>query len=338
MNRPLVSVIMPVYNSPKEYLFQSVGSILNQTYKDFELLIIDDCSSISFFDDPLFNDKRIKIIKNSTNRGCSYCCNIGVKLSSGKYIARMDSDDISLPTRLEKQVSFMEKNSDVVVCGTWFEFFGAKNHTVKNEIDDNEYYRCCLLFSNFPTLLHPSVMIRKKILDANDINYDLNFRFSEDYKMWVRLSRLGIITNIKEVLVKYRVHANQLTYQNFNHIKTKSFDDIVRLNQLMLIGVDLDENEQKVFLSTPSNKKIYPKAYKKVFNKILLANKKSGFFNQIKLTKRIDEQWEQKILNTNNIFVLFWSIFTIKHEFKHIILIKYYQFKRKILQYNNITK
>lgn len=115
-----ISVIMPVYNTPKDILNEAVKSILNQSFADFEFIIIDDCSDKAECKDYLESlyDERIRIIRNPQNLGITKSLNIGLRAASGKYIARMDSDDISLPRRLEKQYSFMEEHTDTLICGT----------------------------------------------------------------------------------------------------------------------------------------------------------------------------------------------------------------------------
>ena len=327
-NNPLVSVVMSVYNTPKEFLFDAVKSILNQTYWNFELIIIDDCSSVEFYNDPLFFDKRIKIYKNDKNGGCGYSFNRGVTLSKGKYIARMDSDDISLPTRLEKQVKYMESHPDVVVCGTWFKFFGKKSHEVKRVVDDNEYYRCCLFFDNVPTLLHPSVMIRKETLIVNNINYDPNLRGAEDYKLWCQLVKVGIVTNYKEVLMYYRVHENQVT-------KSKKYSNYIKNhkvgNELIKeLGVDFNENEKELFFNYLNSKNYSAIKYARLLDKVIEANKINKVYDQEKFRLRVHEQWVSVVQHIKNPFKLISFVLSQKGHRKEILKIKIKQlFKRK---------
>ena len=130
-NSILVSVVMCVYNTPKDYLYEAVKSILNQTHENFEFFIVDDCSEEDLFKNTLFNDERISIIHLNKNSGPAVARNIAIDRAKGKYIAIMDSDDVSLPERFERQIAFMEKNADVVVCGSWFTQFGDKTNEVR---------------------------------------------------------------------------------------------------------------------------------------------------------------------------------------------------------------
>ena len=120
-----ISVIMPTYNTELSILKEAVESILTQTVPDFEFIIIDD-GSANGSDEYLnsLRDERIRIIRNPQNIGITKSLNIGLKEATGKYIARMDADDISMPTRFEKQYAYMESHPDVVMCGSWMEDFG----------------------------------------------------------------------------------------------------------------------------------------------------------------------------------------------------------------------
>ena len=328
----LVSVIMCVYNTPKEYLFEAVQSILKQSYKHFELIIVDDHSDTTYFDDPLFDDRRIIIIQNKQNLGPAASRNVAIKKSSGKYIAIMDSDDISLPNRLEKQVAFMEDNPDVVVCGTWYRHIGAKDNFVKIDFDDNELYRCNLLFGNSPTLLNPSALIRKETLINNGIMYDESLRMGEDYKMWVQLATIGKITNLKEVHVLYRVHSSQSTFKNNKRHQSSVYDRKVKLMQLNSISTEFTEDEKNIFVSDVTDRSIKPFSYYLLLNKIVSLNSKSNFFSQSHLQKRINEQWNSKIYNSSIFQVIALLHKLPKNEKKRIRKLETDRLKRHLFR------
>ena len=171
----LVSVIMSNYNTPEDYLRQSIDSILGQTYSNFEFIIVDDAStdgSLAVIES--YKDPRIRIIKNSENLGLTKSLNIALDECRGEYIARMDSDDISLPERFEKQVTFLQSNPDVIVCGTWAKYIGnwkAQNSNDGNRrlIPDRETFKIYQLFGNDPNIVHPSAMFNNAKLKANGI-------------------------------------------------------------------------------------------------------------------------------------------------------------------------
>lgn len=203
MSNPLVSVVMSVYNSEK-YLKEAIDSILNQTYTNFEFIIINDGSTDSSLDiiqKYMKKDGRIVLISRE-NKGLPYSLNEGIGKAKGKYIARMDADDISLPTRFEEQVKFMESNEEVGVCGTYVEFFGLRNNkTWKTPITDEECKITLMIGSCFA---HPSVFIRKIILTNNKLCYDNDMYTAQDYALWSALATHTSFANIPKTLLKYR--------------------------------------------------------------------------------------------------------------------------------------
>lgn len=207
---PKVTILLPVYNAEK-YVSQAIDSILKQTFEDFELLIINDGSTdeseeIIFS----FKDPRIRYLKNTQNRKLVDTLNKGIESARGEYIARMDADDISLPARLQKQVSFLDNNPLVGVCGTWYQNFGVRNNVVKTPVDDTSIKT--FLFFNSP-FCHPTVVFRKELLLRHNLKYD-NILYAEDYMLWVKLSRLTEMANMPEVLLLYREHEKNISSTN----------------------------------------------------------------------------------------------------------------------------
>ncbi len=207
---PTISIVMSVYNGGR-YLGDSVASILKQTYTNFEFIIINDGStdrSLEILTEYIEKDNRIAII-NQPNSGLSNSLNRGIELSRGDLIARMDADDISNPTRLEKQFNFMNNNPEVAVAGTAFELFGENTKSkiitmpVTNEsIRRNLAFRFCLC--------HPTVMFRRKtIVDAEGYQ---GTGPCQDLELWLRLSRNKTLqfANLEKPLLKYRIHPNQI--------------------------------------------------------------------------------------------------------------------------------
>ena len=245
MESILISVIMANYKTKIEYLKEAIDSILNQTYSNLELIIIDDCSqdeSVEYIQS--INDIRVKLLINKKNCGPAITRNRGLKVAKGKYIAIMDSDDISLPTRLEKQMNYMERNPDVIVCGTWFEKFGIHNMVRKPIIDDFEFYRCQLLFSNTPLIMcHSSAMIRKSYLDKYQIFYDASLLKSQDYGLWVECSKYAKIVILNEVLVKYRTHFTQISTATTK--EQLNYACLVSRRQLQGLEIDFCEEENR---------------------------------------------------------------------------------------------
>lgn len=214
-SEPFVSVLMAAYAEESSWLREAIESILDQTYKNFEFIIILDNPNNNVLKSLLEKyaviDSRIKFHINSENIGLTRSLNVGLKKCKGSYIVRMDGDDFSIKNRLEKQVLFMENNPNIGVCGTWAEYFGLKNGIQRKEQDNTILKRSMLDVSPF---IHPSVIIRKSVLDTNNIEYNINWKFTQDKRLWFDLENVTQFANIPEVLLKYRVSKAQISNRN----------------------------------------------------------------------------------------------------------------------------
>lgn len=198
---PKVSVLMPVYNTDEECLRVAVDSILSQTFTDFELLILDDCPDHSVEKIiKSYQDKRIKYSKNARNIGISASRNKLIDMAKGEYLAVMDHDDYSLPERFAREVKYLDDHKDVGVVSCNVELFPKKR--MINKPTEDKDIKLALIKSC--ALIHPASMIRKSVLDANNIRYEEQFTPAEDYAMWCRLIPCTKFYNIPEVLFKYR--------------------------------------------------------------------------------------------------------------------------------------
>jgi len=209
---PIVSVIMPVYNGER-YLGEAIDSILNQTFTDFELLIINDGStdgSVDIIDS--YSDPRIRLIHNDKNLELSATLNKGLDMARGKYLARMDCDDICLPRRLEKQVAFMDSNREVGICGSWIKTIGIDPNDIWKHPIEPEEIRATLLFES--VLAHPSTMMRKEFMEKYKLKYNPNYSYYEDYDLWHRAVDNFPLMNLNEVLLLYRITPESLSHRN----------------------------------------------------------------------------------------------------------------------------
>ena len=212
-NNPLISVIMSVYNGEK-YIKESIDSILQQTYKHFEFIIVDD-HSLDNTNNILASilDPRVKLIKNSQRIGQAMSLNKAIIKSKGKYIARQDHDDISAIDRLMNQVCLMEKNPKIGLLGS--------NGTLVNEQSDiiKEYHvpsnclkiKWLLLYRN--QFLHSSVMIRSSILEKFKLLY-ADYKFSQDFDLWLKIASFSCLENVNEKLIKIRKHPDSKSMKN----------------------------------------------------------------------------------------------------------------------------
>ncbi len=238
---PKVSILLPTHQSGA-HLRETLDSIKAQTYQDYELLVVDDVST----DQTLkilqeHQDPRIRIIQGR-NHGLADALNLGIKYAQGKYIARMDADDLMVPERLEKQVCFLDTHQNVIVCGGWQQYFGLSTflHAPPASPDQcrtNLLFRC--------DLCHSTLMLRTSVLIDHDLFYDPAYA-AEDFELWTRVLDVGDIANLPEVLGYYRE-----TGQSITAIKKKTLirqnGEIVAASLRRNLGIVLSEDQKQYF-------------------------------------------------------------------------------------------
>ncbi|MFZ2621012.1 MAG: glycosyltransferase family 2 protein [Minisyncoccia bacterium] len=292
IEKPRITVLMACYNSEK-YLQESMDSILGQTYPNFEFIIIDDGSTDkSPYIIKSYADPRIKFIKNEKNMGHTYCLNLGLSKAQGEYVARMDSDDISLSTRLEEQVKFMDSYPEIAVCGTWTKTIGQLNGHINRFFTDPEDVKANLLF--YTSLAHPTVIIRKSILEKYYLRYGIDIdrdENSEDYNLWVKLSKYEKLANIPKVLLLYRLHETNVT--SVHKQKNRESASAIRLRELTDLGLSPTREDMIIHNSTKSDLN----EQEKWLEKIIEANKVNKIYNNKALNKIIYHRWFEACLS-----------------------------------------
>jgi len=250
---PFVSVIMPVYNAEK-YVQQALKSISNQTYRKFELIIVDDSSTDStsrILEEFKKKDRRVVLIRNKENVGVTKSLNKAVSTSKGKYIIRMDADDWSYPERIKLQVSLMEKHPDVVVSGSFIEVCDrnlATKYIRKYKLDDTSIREHLFRYSPFA---HPATIWRADILKKE--KYNERIHVCQDYELYFRVGLSGKFMNLDRPLLKLRMHdksvsATQSDYQLKNTV-------LIRLSAVLLHGYNMTRLDkfynfvQEIFIS-----------------------------------------------------------------------------------------
>lgn len=211
-----LSVVLPVYNTKECYLREAIESILNQTFTDFEFIIINDGSTDNSVEKVIlsYTDNRIRYIKQE-NQGIARSLNNGFALAQGEYIARMDADDISLPERFAKQIAFLDAHQDISLCGTAITKFRKDKTRVIIYPSEPRILDCLQM----TCVAHPTVMLR--ITDFRKYNLEYNPDYKcEDYELWSRALRYLKFYNISEPLLHYRIHENNLSVQT--NIMTES--------------------------------------------------------------------------------------------------------------------
>jgi glycosyltransferase involved in cell wall biosynthesis len=205
---PVISVAMPVYNG-EMHLAEALDSILNQTYTNFEFIIIDDGStdnSLQMLQRYQKRDARIRLIARE-NKNLATTLNDVIDLARGKWIARMDQDDIALPHRFERQLEWLERTG-ADIAGSWVKRFGTADKRVVRLFETDEAIKMELLFRS--PFAHPSVMMRAELV--RQLYYDKIWEKAEDYDLWERAAEAGWkMTNVPEVLLFYRVHTTQIS-------------------------------------------------------------------------------------------------------------------------------
>jgi glycosyltransferase involved in cell wall biosynthesis len=214
---PKISVVMAVYNG-EPYIKETVLSVLNQTFADFEFIIVNDCST----DDTAnvvasFRDPRIVLINNEVNMGSSRAGNVGIKNARAKYIARIDADDLCDSERFQTQFDYLENHSDIAILGSSYQIIGE--HSLKSLVTDPEEI-AIKLFLGQNCIAHSAVMMRKKIFDTHHFQYNDNNPVSQDYELWADVSNQLKIANLKQPLIQYRVHDNQISNKRFKEQQT----------------------------------------------------------------------------------------------------------------------
>lgn len=294
MKAPKISVIMPVYNSAK-YLHETIDSVLTQTYSDFELIILNDKStdnSKNIIEDYIKKDNRIVFVDKDENVGPAHLRNEGFERAQGEYIALMDSDDISLPTRFEKQVTLLDTKPEIGVCGTWFTFFGGKKNKTVTQPELHEAIKVSFLSSC--SIGNPTVMLRKSVLK--------NFRFNsefvpvEDYDLWSRMITDTQFYILQESLLKYRQHTQNISktkIENVNRSVKK-----VKTNWLLQFGIETENPENEMYLNALTLKKgLHPEEIKKVISAARYLNEQNQKFRNFN-SELLEKQTKSIVLRS----------------------------------------
>lgn len=232
---------MSVYNGA-DYLREAIDSILSQSFADLEFIVVDDCStdgSAEIIGN--YSDSRLRMFRNNVNLGLAKSLNNSMEQARGEYIARMDADDISLPRRLEKQLSYMDTHPEVGICGTWIRYFGAGRAVLRPQTD-HDSLAAALVFG--PHLIHPTVMLRRSLVDKYNLRYDPKFTRAQDYDLWWRAVSHTRLANVGHVLLNYRLHSDQA--RNAHGGEQQYFAGTVRRRVLQKLGIDPTHEEMEL--------------------------------------------------------------------------------------------
>lgn len=285
---------MAVYNTRGDYLKAAIESILNQSFEDFEFIIVNDASTDEtnkILD--YYTDKRIVKIENKTNLGLTISLNKALRIAKGEYIARMDSDDISLPDRLKRQLDYMKIHREIVVLGSWARELGTKRILKPIKCLDHEHRRVKMLFRN-SGVIHPTAMIRGDFLKKHGIRYDEEIKKGQDYALWSEIINYGRIENMEIPLLEYRVHPNQISVK---HKKEQDeYAEKIKVKQMEVSGMPLDSREIQQLvdieeIATDNFAELY-----KIIKKIMKWNDRQCYYHQEYLEKELLTLWLVKVI------------------------------------------
>lgn len=300
----LVTILMSVYNN-ESFVGAALESMCNQTYKNLEILVFNDAStdnSAQIIEKYQQSDSRIKFENNQQNCGLTKNLQKGMLLAKGKYIARMDADDIAMPDRIKTQVDFMEKHPDIDILGTsYIPFQDQEEGSEVKQPEGHEAIRCELLLQF--TLIHPTVMLRRKSFLEKGLNYDASFRYSQDFDLWERSCRVLHAENLNIPLLRLRSdHAGKISTRKKK--PQKECSDRVRRRQLEKLGCDLSNEEIEVFHDFGSHALMYDidtiRTLDNALIKIIEANDVSRQYDPIILRQRAAELFRWNCIAMND--------------------------------------
>lgn len=287
MRQVEITVLMSVYNGQR-YLRAAIDSILKQTLPDFEFLIIDDGSkdaSVEIIKS--YSDPRIRLLTNEKNIGLAASLNRGIDASTSSYIARMDCDDISLPQRLEKQLTFLKHHRDIGICGSKIEVMGERPGDTAGFFSDDAMIRSSLIFDS--GFAHPVVMMSRQCLNQYGLRYNESFTRAQDYDLWARAAEHTRFANIPETLLRYRMHAESARDIG------DAMADRVRVQQLRRLGIQPSGAEHALHHAI-STWRFHPKqdSLKNLelwFERLIQANDATGTYPARAFRKVIAGKW-----------------------------------------------
>jgi GT2 family glycosyltransferase len=286
-----LTVLMSVHNGA-EYLTEALDSILRQTCPEFELIVVDDGSTDGSADLVAARfDPRVRLLRQPSRKGLAAALNLGLAHAEGEYVARMDADDISLPQRLEKQLAFMDANPDIGICGTWMEAFSEGSATPwRVPVKHNEIH-CRLLFES--VLYHPTVMLRKALLDKHGLRYDTHYLQCQDYEFWNRCARLFKVANLGEVLLRYRIHSESIGSRR----RQEKLATASRVRKRLLAELGLSPSAEEMVIHdalaiwvTPANREFLKRTHAWLL-RLQAANREQAIYPEPAFSAMLAERW-----------------------------------------------
>lgn len=279
MNNPLVSVIMANYNTNLEYLKEAIDSIYNQTYKNIEIIMIDDGSNNE--PEKIYNlyDNKFKVVYNKENLGVTKSRNISLEMVKGDYIFIMDSDDIAYPNIIEEQIKYFNNNPKVNVLGVGLEVFGDMQYIfIPKVYKPREKQHVKYFFGNYG-LQHPGTMLKKEFIEKFNIKYNERYKKALDYELFAECSKYTSINIIEKPLMKYRRHKQQISTGGRG--EQDYYANLIRLDKMQTLIHECNENDKELHLKLCNNELDIPIIeLNKWVKKLIKSNRKKRIYKQ----------------------------------------------------------
>jgi len=239
MDKALVSVVMPVYNA-KKFLSQSIESVLSQTYKNFEFIIIDDCStddSIQICKKYQKIEPKIKLLKNNKHQGVGFTLNKAIEQSAGQFIARMDADDIMFPERLKEQTTYLNANGTIICLGSWMKEINAKSQVIGSRVTSLFHKQIYERMFYEMAIQNPTLMINRNLVPES-FKWCKTDGILDDLDLLFNLLQFGKFGNIGKYLMHYRVHDNNLSLKDIK----KTFNEALKIRVYAKKNMDINQH------------------------------------------------------------------------------------------------
>ena len=300
MNAPAVSFLMSNYKTPPEQLRRALDSMLAQTMADFEAVVVNDGvkdASYELLREYADKDDRIRLIENERNLGLPASLNKALAVCRGRYIARMDTDDICYPDRLALQTEYMDGHPEVMFAGAWADVFDGDEGDPFDQwrpvMCPREEYRIRLLFSGEPLLIHPTVIFRASFLKEHGLRYseDPQYRYAEDYEFWTRCADCGAAGILEKPVLKYRqaASADRITVRHAEEMERCVKN--VQQKLFSLLGMDYTDEDFALNFRLLAGRKPWDIRCKKWMDAILARNKTTGRYDQEIMRRLFHERW-----------------------------------------------
>lgn len=288
-DNPLVSIVITLYNSEK-YIRESIMSVQTQTYQNIEIIVVNDGSkdnSSIIVKKMMLEDQRIKFFENTKNMGIPYTRNEGIKYSNGKYMAVLDSDDLSEPTRIEKQVYFLENNPNSVAVGSFYKIIGEETKKKRTFVNKDDL-KISLLFAC--PFVNSTMMIRKEIFDKRNIKYNEKYYVAQDYELWSNLTRLGELNVLPQKLVSYRWGHENISKKTLSKqaIERGKLIANIKKNLLEYYNFTLTNTQIEIFTTffmEPNFSSILDEKFIDLYFELVKQNDKNSIFDRRRFSK-----------------------------------------------------